>query len=102
MRSSDTIAITGATGFIGMNLVRDLIARECDPLVLTRAFNAESFSADLNGRFRWSHVDLKDQDSLSKVLLAERPSILIHLAGTRGRGKEVNPSLACAESNTCD
>ena len=69
------VIVTGASGFIGLNLVRALTHLKADILVIDRIQPAEQFS---NVEFEWA-----DLRHLSKVYEAD---YLIHLAAVTNAG----------------
>lgn len=97
----DRVAITGATGFIGGHLVRALLPLGYQPVLLAHSPGLHPRLAGLKDRVRWVRMDLTSTDAISDILVEERPSMLFHLAGTRGLDQRVNGSVACAELNVC-
>ncbi|MDX2088890.1 MAG: dTDP-glucose 4,6-dehydratase [Kofleriaceae bacterium] len=78
--------VTGGAGFIGFNLVRELLAHEpaCEVIVLdklTYAGNAHSL-AELAAEPRFSFVraDIGDRERVRTLLATVRPEIVFHLA----------------------
>jgi UDP-glucose 4-epimerase len=98
--SDQKIAVTGATGFIGTHLVHALVAAGCEPVLLTRAARADGF-VWASDRVRIAPMDLTSAESVMRVLELERPTALIHLAGTRGKSDPRGAWVACAELNVC-
>lgn len=94
----DRVAVTGATGFIGTNLVRTLVATGYRPILFARSPQQSSWTDDLEDRVRWVRLDLLDGEAVGRTLETERPTVLFHLAGTRGRGAG-SAAVACAELN---
>ena len=82
----ENVLITGGTGFIGLHLARALTARGAAPLLAARSASPATIPADLTGRVRWASLDLLDPEAVERTLERERPSTVIHLAGTRCRG----------------
>ena len=71
--------ITGASGFIGSRLRDALLADGHDVVVLTRPDSPAPKAG------RGAPVDYADTESLTRVLRAERPEVIYHLAGaTKG------------------
>ncbi|UCD80958.1 MAG: NAD-dependent epimerase/dehydratase family protein [Desulfobacterales bacterium] len=85
MRKSDTIALTGATGFIGATLVQRLAASGRKIQALIRP--ASKHKRPLAAAVRWVEGDLEDMDSLHR--LVKGADAVIHCAGTvRGATRE--------------
>jgi UDP-glucose 4-epimerase len=94
----ERIAVTGGTGFIGRHLVRALIENGACPALLTRSPRS---IMDWSDAVRCVPMDLADSEAIPDILAAEKPDLLFHLAGTRGRGHPLGDSVACAELNVC-
>ena len=78
----ERVAVTGATGFIGSHLVRQLASKERRLTLISRA-----------------QADLTDGNSIREILRKEKPVTLFHLAGTRGRADARGAREACDELN---
>jgi threonine 3-dehydrogenase len=89
-----SILITGGTGFIGAELVRQLLARdEAEIHVLHRSGNFQRLQ-DVVDRLHLVQVDLADTDRLVEVVEATRPRAIYHLGAIlTGPGGE-NPQAA--------
>lgn len=72
-----TIALTGATGFIGNRVARRLVANGCKLQALTRTTSDRSRLAELN--IHWVEGALEDFDSLKR--LVHGVNAVIHCAG---------------------
>ena len=75
----DRYLITGATGFIGSNVVRALVARKKHVSILTRHKGIAPRLADIQGEFKQYTCDLLDP-ALEKVVDNIRPTIIFHFA----------------------
>lgn len=85
MRNSDTIALTGATGFIGAELARRLAETGRKIQALIRPASIHKRPAEL--AVRWIEGDLEDMASLHR--LVEGVDAVIHCAGAvRGATSE--------------
>jgi len=96
---NQTVAVTGATGFIGRYLTAALLAEGTRPVVLARSRTRPQEPPWNDDRIEWVPVELTDEGAVLEVLERERPGVLFHLAGTRGRDGETSASLAAAEVN---
>lgn len=85
--------ITGGTGFIGSNLISELLAIGCSPTVLTRD-RQENGSFDLQkAKPTLVELDVTDYAALKTFVLNFSPTLIINLAATLGRddasGREI-------------
>jgi nucleoside-diphosphate-sugar epimerase len=78
----ESVAVTGASGFIGGHLVRALASKGCRLTLISRA-----------------QADLTDISAIRDILEREKPATLFHLAGTRGRNDARGAAKACEEVN---
>ena len=69
------ILITGASGFIGTNLLEYFLEKEYD--VLNIDFNKPKIAEREN---LWKNVDIRDYDSFEKEALEFSPDYIVHLA----------------------
>lgn len=76
------ILVTGATGFVGINLVQELLALGEEVLALDlEGFPPElTFSADEAKRVEFRAVDVRNRDALSQVFREHRISTVVHAA----------------------
>ncbi|HSF25874.1 MAG TPA: NAD-dependent epimerase/dehydratase family protein, partial [Blastocatellia bacterium] len=95
----ENIAVTGATGFIGGHLVRALVAGGCRPTLVTRSREHGGSMAEFGEEIRWATVNLSEGISVREFLRLQKPRLLIHLAGTRGRTDARGSAAACEELN---
>lgn len=101
-RSSSTIIVTGAAGFIGAAVARALLLRGARVVGIdnfepyyARAIKDENValaaaSAKTAGQWALVERDITDESAMRELLARERPEGMIHLAGKAG----VRPSLA--------
>ena len=74
------VLVTGATGFVGSNLVRRLISKGYDVSILTRATSNKWRIKDILSEVSDYRVDLLDMTRLKKVVKKINPQIIFHLA----------------------
>ncbi len=75
------ILITGGTGFLGRNLIRDLTLRNINATVLTRDGNTVDFGSGKSG-VNLIRCDLLDIQTTRKIIERLEPRTIIHLAGS--------------------
>lgn len=99
--SFEKIVVTGGTGFIGRHLLEVLVAGGHSPVVIVRRLDQTNDLPEfLKERVSLVELDLVDSDAVSRVIEVERPSLLFHLAGTKGTDDENrNAALTCRELN---
>lgn len=84
----ERVLVTGATGFVGANLVRRLIRDNYEVHILTReTSNLWRIKEIYSELIDWK-VDLKEKETLKKVLKKIKPDYIIHLAIYGGRPYE--------------
>jgi threonine 3-dehydrogenase len=89
-----SILITGGTGFIGAEIVRQLLAQDQEEIhVLHRSGNFQRLQ-DLADRLDFIQVDLADADRLGDVVAATRPHAIYHLGAILTGPGEANPQAA--------
>lgn len=95
----ESVAVTGASGFIGTHLVRALVEGGCRPVLLTRSTAMDEAFATHGSAVKCAKIDLTDSNSIQETLERVRPSTILHLAGTRGHDDPRGASVACMEVN---
>lgn len=78
------ILITGATGFIGANLVRYFLKRQASVSILIRKTSDKWRIQDIIKKVSAYSVDLLDSRKLSRAILHIRPEIIFHTAAYGG------------------
>jgi nucleoside-diphosphate-sugar epimerase len=74
------VLVTGATGFIGRHCLGRLSAEDCEIHAVSRHPDASAAIAPQGERVRWHKADLRDPAAARWLILAIRPSHLLHLA----------------------
>jgi threonine 3-dehydrogenase len=89
-----SILITGGTGFIGAEVVRELLARgEQEIHVLHRSGNFQRLE-DLVPRLHLVQVELADSARLEEVVAETRPRAIYHLGAVLTGPGEIDPQAA--------
>jgi nucleoside-diphosphate-sugar epimerase len=85
-----TILITGATGFVGSNLLRRLHSSHADLHIITRESSPLWRIRDIVGDVTRSTTDLSDAEKVQKTVSEISPDIIYHLATYGGNSREDN------------
>lgn len=89
-----SILITGGTGFIGAEIVRDLLAKGEEEIhVLHRSGNFQRLQ-DLVPRLHLVQIDLADTARLDEVVAETRPRVIYHLGAVLTGPGEIDPQAA--------
>ena len=76
--------VTGGAGFVGANLVRELLAQHADVHALVRAGTDQWRLAEVRSRIQLHEVDLTDAPRVRRVVHDTDPHVIFHLAKHRG------------------
>ena len=88
------ILVTGATGFIGANLLRRLVSLNCESIHIIRRKSSNTWRIQDLNKYYIEHVaDIRDYPKLQKVISKIRPQIIFHCAVYGGYAYQDNDKL---------
>jgi nucleoside-diphosphate-sugar epimerase len=93
MTMARRIAITGAAGFIGANLVRAAVDRGYDVCAIVRATTDLARLRDVRPQIELATADICDYAVVSAVLASFQPDIVIHAAMSGGHASGADDRL---------
>jgi len=107
MMSDQTILVTGAAGFIGFHVTRELLAQGRDVVgldSLNNYYDPALKQARLNilrghPRFSFVQIDLADRTAMAALFARHRFPVVIHLAAQAGVRHSIDHPHAYAEAN---
>ena len=89
-----TILLTGATGFLGSNIIKKLITENYDVIVLKRSFSNTYRIDDISDYIKSYNIDRVDMDD---IFAENKIDIIIHCATNYGR-RDIKP-LSLMQAN---
>ncbi len=98
------VLVTGGNGYIGSHTVIELIENGYDVVVLDNLSNSspkciKRVEEIVNRKIPFYEADIRDIDSINKVLDAEKVDAVIHFAGLKAVGESVAKPLEYYENN---
>lgn len=97
--SADRYLVTGATGFVGANLVHRLVADGAAVFALVRPSSLRHRIADVADRITVVSADLTDATALISVLAEIKPTVVLHTAATGVYGGVAAPDAEVMRIN---
>lgn len=86
----ETFLVTGATGFIGANIVRRLVFDKKNVHVLTRNKKLNWRLSDIRSKITIHEADLLNENSIKKITSKIKPTYVFHLAAYGSLPREDN------------
>jgi nucleoside-diphosphate-sugar epimerase len=79
------VLVTGATGFVGANVVRALLERGAEVHILVRPASDTWRLQDVWTKLHAHTATITDVEALERAFAATRPTVVLHLATPRGQ-----------------
>jgi UDP-glucuronate 4-epimerase len=104
---SERVLVTGVAGFIGMHVARRLLSEgytvtgvdNCNPYYDPRLKEARIAELAASPNFRFKHIDIADQKSMSDLFATEQFPYVVHLAAQAGVRHSLNEPHAYVDAN---
>lgn len=101
---SKTILVTGGAGFIGSNLIRQLLDNPDNEVInldkMTYAGNLDSLKdVANNSRYRFEQVDLVDSTAIIEIMECHKPEAVMHLAAESHVDRSIDGPGAFIQTN---
>ncbi len=98
------ILITGGAGYIGSHTLLDLLADDCEALVVDNFSNSSAIALDrvgalTNRNFERCEADVRDITSVANAISAFKPDAVIHFAGLKAVGESTEFPLRYYDHN---
>ncbi|MCK5039965.1 MAG: NAD(P)-dependent oxidoreductase [Candidatus Aenigmarchaeota archaeon] len=89
------VLMTGATGFIGSNLLKRLLKENCQVHILTRKNSILERIKDIKESYNNHVIDLTDFESVKVLISKIKPDVIFHLAayGTDYRQQNIQQAI---------
>ncbi len=101
MLAGKRVLVTGASGFIGSHLTRQLVAEGAEVHAITSAVSSvyPIRLAPIRDQITLHEANLNDRSAMDSVVAAARPSIIWHLGAFTHVGKSWNRVDECIQTN---
>ena len=99
------LLVTGGAGFIGSNLVHSLLPKtEVEKLVVLDSLTYAGHQLNLEGaqefsKYSFSKIDIRERESVNKLIIAEEITHVIHLAAESHVDRSISDPGAFIETN---
>ena len=94
------ILVTGATGFIGSHLCKELIQRGYTVFGLSHSGGIQNIKSLLNQKeFHLQRGDIRDVNILSDIIKVNNIKVIFHLAAQLPHGEDINNPFLCFDIN---
>lgn len=102
--NSMKILITGGAGFIGSAVIREILSKTEHEVInvdkLTYAGNLESLPGmELMEGYSFEHIDICDEEAVTKVLTKHEPQMIMHLAAESHVDRSIDGPSAFMSTN---
>lgn len=97
--NGEQVLLTGAAGFIGANLARELVRQGAELHALVRHETDLWRLEEISSEVRLHRADLRDAADLEGAVRSARPEIIFHLAAPGGHPSGPRERRECLETN---
>ncbi len=99
MLKNKRVLITGAAGFVGLNLARRLVSLQYQVYIIIRKTTNQWRLKDVLSKVNVYYLDLTEKDKLEKLVNKIKPEIIFHLAAAGAFGGVESPRKELIDSN---
>jgi UDP-glucose 4-epimerase len=91
------VLVTGGAGFIGSNLVRQLLDEGCSVTILDNLLSGYRENLDALGAARFVEGDVRDEEAVARAV--DGAEVVFHLAASGGNKRSIDHPIVDAEIN---